>query len=616
MKWQPVIPGVWLFPDSCNVYAVHGPTGMLIIDAGTGAWVDHLNELPAAPAALACTHYFRDHAAGALPASRRGIPVFVPAYEREIFADPAEHFRRRETYIIYDNLWNLYAPIQGVPVAGDLLDYDTTTLAGLKVHVLPLPGATLTQVGLSVELPAGRVVFCGETIHSPGKVPRVAPYQYNYNDLGGATNTYWSLQQLRDHKPTALMPSLGTPILRDADAALAATQDSLRAMCDVRHGLPEMIKQVGNHALEKVTDHVWRDTESSSLNWYVVSKSGKALVIDYGYFAGVMSFPSYPNPPHRRPLLHGIEGLKQQFGIDRIDTVLISHFHDDHVCGIPLLQRLFGTRAWAAKNFAHLLEHPEAHCFPCNWPQKITIDRRIPLNEKVQWEEYTFHFAPMTGHTRFSALIGFEADGKRYAHTGDQYFFLDFGDHKTPWTKRRRLQNHVYRNGALLDGYEQSAGWMLDWRPDIVIQGHQPPFFTDAEFFKHIEQWVHDYRTLHEKVMPLGADEAHFDLDSWGGWIWPYRTHLPKAGPAEVTVTVRNPLPRPAKLELTLVGPDGWKGTSVTLDAPARAEVTTTMRITPAGPCRRQPFAVDLRIGEQLFGQVAEALMTVGGEMF
>ncbi len=38
MKWNPVLPGVWLFRDSCNVYALEGKDGILLIDAGTGAW--------------------------------------------------------------------------------------------------------------------------------------------------------------------------------------------------------------------------------------------------------------------------------------------------------------------------------------------------------------------------------------------------------------------------------------------------------------------------------------------------------------------------------------------------------------------------------------------------
>ena len=37
LRWRPVLPGVFLFEDSCLVYAVRGPAGMLVVDAGTGA---------------------------------------------------------------------------------------------------------------------------------------------------------------------------------------------------------------------------------------------------------------------------------------------------------------------------------------------------------------------------------------------------------------------------------------------------------------------------------------------------------------------------------------------------------------------------------------------------
>ncbi len=174
MKWQPIIDDVWLYRDSCNVYAVRGPDGMLIINAGTGAWLEHVAQLPDQPAALLLTHYFRDHAAGAV---RAGIPVHVPEYENDILADPQQHFRERETYIIYDNLWDLFAPIGPIDIAGVMLDYSTTTHAGLDVEAIPLPGATLSQTGYGLTLNGKRIVFCGEAIHSPGRIPRVAAIQ-------------------------------------------------------------------------------------------------------------------------------------------------------------------------------------------------------------------------------------------------------------------------------------------------------------------------------------------------------------------------------------------------------------------------------------------------------
>jgi glyoxylase-like metal-dependent hydrolase (beta-lactamase superfamily II) len=610
-----VLPGVLRFEDSCNVYAVSGAEGTLIVNAGTGRWLDFLEDLPQPPRALACTHYFRDHSAGAVRAARQGIPVYVPEGEEMYFADPAQHFRSRQTYIIYDNLWDLFAPIEPIPVAGTLRDYDTLTLAGLEVHVVPLPGVTLMQSGLELRLPTTgqKVVFCGEAIHSPGRLARIAPLQYDYNDLSGAINCHLSAQTLRDRQPDALLPSLGTPILDAPDAALAQLQESLVTLCKGRPFATGAMASLEEKPLEKVTDHVWMATQSVSINWFVLSESGKALVLDYGYSTRGVCLSGYPTPQHRRALLHSVSALKRQFGIDRIDVALLSHFHDDHVCGVPVLQRVFGTECWASEAFADLLASPEAHCFPCDWPVPCRIDRRLPINGTAQWEEYTFRFAPMSGHTRFAGLIGFEADGKRFAHTGDQYFFQKgVGD----WQNNPIMQNHVYRNGALLDGYQQSGDWMLSWRPDIVLTGHQPAMFTDEAFFRRIADWSEEYVQLHAQAMVLGAEETHFNLDSWGGWIWPYRTHLNAVGPAQVQVTVRNPFPHPAQLDVRLVGPSGWEGTSATIRAEGREEVSCELAITPDGPCRRQPFAVELTADGRPFGQVAEALLTVGGDRF
>src|SRR5579864_7348150 len=88
MNWTQILPEVWRFRDSCNVYAIKGDGGMLIVDAGTGRWLESLDALPAPPVSLVCTHYFRDHSAGAARAAERGIRVYVPEGEEFLFADP------------------------------------------------------------------------------------------------------------------------------------------------------------------------------------------------------------------------------------------------------------------------------------------------------------------------------------------------------------------------------------------------------------------------------------------------------------------------------------------------------------------------------------------------
>jgi glyoxylase-like metal-dependent hydrolase (beta-lactamase superfamily II) len=339
------------------------------------------------------------------------------------------------------------------------------------------------------------------------------------------------------------------------------------------------------------------------------------MAIDYGYNWERLRLQSQAAPSRRRALLHGLGELKSRFGIDHFDMVLVSHFHDDHVCGIPTLQRLHGTECWASEAFADLLEHPEAHCFPCTWPEPIRVDRRIRLDETVQWEEYTFHFGAMSGHTRFAALIGFEADGRRFAHTGDQYFFADFA-RTDDFTDNPVIANYVYRNGARLDGYRQSEAWMLDWRPDIVLTGHTNALHTDDAYFDALSAFSARYESVHRAAMQLADDAPHFDIDSWGGWLWPYRLARPDVGPVTVTATLRNPLPTAATLVVRLVGPAGWDGDSATTTAPPRAEVRVDLTIRPTGPCRRQPIAVSLTVNGQPHGQVADALVTLGHPQF
>jgi glyoxylase-like metal-dependent hydrolase (beta-lactamase superfamily II) len=625
--WQQVLPGVLLWRDSCNVYAIVGPDGTVIVNAGTGAWIDAVADLPARPVALACTHFFRDHSAGAARAARDlGLPVLVPEREADLYRDPLEHHRSRTTYIRYSNYWDHFAPIEPIPVAGVLRDYDHLALGGLDLEVVPLPGASLNQVGLAFTVPgtALRAVCSGETIHSPGRVPRVAPLQHWYNDLNGAVEVWHSAGELRRRGVDVLLPSLGTPITTDAVGALAALQDSMEALCADRPTELAHIRQGPGPALHRLSERVWVSRHTMSSCAFVVGTSGQALAVDYGYHHVRTS--EYAPPAYRaRALLHTMDALRDAAGVERIDVVIPSHYHDDHVAGIPLLQRLQGTACWAHASFAELLAHPEAHGFPCDDPRPTRADRRVRDGEVASWEGVGFHFHQASGHTRFEHLIGWEVDGIRFAHSGDQYGFSaqesaprttsdppDDGRIRD-WGSIGAELNHVYRGGALLDSFAGSAAWLREWRPDIVLSGHWAPYVTDDAFFDLLDEHARAYAEAHRRAMPLGDADAHFDVDSWGGWLWPYRLHLAEGETATLRATVRNPYPHEASLEVRVVVPAGWAGGEATITAPPRAEVACDLAITPTGPCRRQPIAIELVADGQPFGQVAEALVTVGG---
>jgi glyoxylase-like metal-dependent hydrolase (beta-lactamase superfamily II) len=632
-EWRQILPGVLMWPDSCNVYAIAGPEGTLIVDAGTGEWIDHVAELPARPVALACTHFFRDHCAGAVRAARElGLRVLVPEREAELFRDPLEHFRGRKTYIVYVNYWDHFAPIEPIPVAGILRDYERLSVAGLYIEVVPLPGASMNQVGIAFDVPGTslRAVCSGETIHSPGRVPRVAPLQYNYADLLGAVEVWHSASELRRRQPDALLPSLGSPILTDVDQALEALQRSMEALCATRPieaGEIEAVKASAERpVLTQLSERVWLTQHSASSCVFLAGPGGSALALDYGYHAQRW-WHGFPFDTYRsRVLAHTLEALQDEAGIEHIDAVIPSHYHDDHVAGIPFLQRSQGTECWAHEVFADLLERPEAHQFPCDNPIATRVHRRLRDEQAISWEGIDLRFHAASGHTRFEALISFEVDGLRYAHSGDQYGFIPAsafetrtveaikGETISDWSEVRHQENHVYRGGAHLDSFARSAAWLKALRPDVVLSGHWAPFRANEGFFELLDERTEIYERVHRCAMPLADDDTHFDVDSWGGWLWPYRLHLAEGERAAIRATVRNPLPHEASLEVRLVVPDDWTGDAATLSAAARAEVSCELGLTVRGACRRQPIAVELVADGRPFGQVAEALVTVGGE--
>jgi glyoxylase-like metal-dependent hydrolase (beta-lactamase superfamily II) len=617
--WTRVLDDVWLFRDSCNVYAVHGPDGMLIVDAGTGAWIDALDELPAEPAALACTHYLRDHSAGAARASERGIPVYVPEGERAIFTDPDEHFRMRPTYDRYDNVWDHFAPLRAVSVAGALLDEARMRLAGLDVDVVPLPGATVTQVGLMMTSRTGaRLALCGETIHSPGRVARIAPLQYGYAELPGVPNVITSARDLRRRGVDVLLPSLGEPILTDCDGALAALERNLRRLgtgrTDEEWGL------LDEPPLRQIGERVWQTASANAVSTFVLGPSGRAMIVDLGFDPLAAGLPAHWARTHlRRASLRPVREFLALTGADRIDVAFASHYHDDHVGGLPLLQRVYGTQVWCPDWFADLLAHPERYAFPCLWPQPARIDRELAAGEAVTWDDVDVRAHPMSGHTRFSAAIVFTVAGVRYLHSGDQYLSREAFLRRWPvpagytpdWTTDRLASSYVYRNGLTLSSYRESAEIVRRERPDVLLCGHHPAFAVDEAFLEAIDRHAGEFEAAHRAAMALDDNSPHFGADSWGGWIVPYRTVLAEPGEMRAIAHVRNPLPEPAELTVRLVGPDGWAGPWASATAPGRAEAAIDVTMDLPAPCRSRPVAVELVAGGRTFGQVAEALVTV-----
>lgn len=612
-SWERIEDGVYRFQDSCHVYAVQGPTGTVLINAGTGLAADHLDEVAQGrPVTLLLTHHFRDHTDGAIRLHNKGVTVIGPYWDQEYLLDPQQHFRERQNWNSYDNRWDRFAPVRALPVTGWMMDYETREIAGLTWEVIPTPGLTNGASSYVVTLGARRLGFVGEVICGGGKTTRLAPLQYNYNDFTGALNLYHAANRLRDAGADRLFPSLGDAVDHPAQA-IETFKANLRRLNEIQLGVSNAMKDPDEDDIEEVLPHLYRSKYAVAETHFVISDTGKALSIDYGYNTSVYFSPGKQHLSNRRSFPHGIRGLRKRFGIDRIDTVLVSHFHDDHINGIPLLQRVHGSEVWAGRQFSDLLEHPAVYDRPCLWHEPITVSNHIPNGETVYWENIPITLYPMSGHTRFATLLCLEIDDTRVVHTGDQIFFS--GDGGMGFKPGAQLfTNHVYKNGLDLGCYKQTLEDLRRFQPDLVLTGHTRPYRTSPEWYEAIEKGARAFDDVHRTLMLLNDDGVHFGAESQGGKLKPYRAHALTGGPVEFEGWVLNPFPTTQTARITMIGPPEWQGDSYDLILGPREQKDIRITITPPAGTqwRRQPVGLDLTVGDRPFGQVAEALVTVG----
>lgn len=617
-RWQQVEPGVWVFPDSCQVYALRGHAGAwIVVNAGTGAAASRLGEIGAnGPVTVLLTHHFRDHTAGAAAFRAAGASIAAPEWERDHLSGDQRAFRTKATYVLYDVGWDQHAPITPLTIDRWMLDYERLTIAGLPVEVVPTPGATMGAVAYVITLPSGRrLAFVGEMMSAPGKLPRLSPFQYNYNDLVGGENVLLSWSRVVASRPDLAMPSLGAPF-GDCPAAVEQLRSSLLLWEQLQPGFNERFRAKPETELEEIVPRLYRAKKASSETHFLIGRSGRVLALDYGYDTTGLRHPMRIEAWNRRTLLFGLEELRRLAGADRIDTVIPTHFHDDHVAGIPLLQRMFGTAAWVPENFADLLEKPQEFDRPCLWPQPARIGRRLPLGEKFFWEDVAITLHPMRGHTEFSALICLEFDGRRIAHTGDQLFFLDSKTNALTHPKAGGVfTNHVYRNGLALGCYVDFVRRLREFDPELVLNGHHLPYRPDAADWAKIEHSAKVFDEAHQRVLALGADDVHFGAEGQPAKLHPYRIAL-RGGEREAALRgwVLNPFPHAATAELRFAMPRPcWKAEAVTLPlaARARADFATNLSVPRDELPGRHPIALELTVDGRPFGQVTEAWVTV-----
>ncbi len=536
---EKISDSLYLYRDTCNVYVVKSGDEAVLIDFGAGDVLAKLPDIGVKKAAWVLhTHYHRDQCQGDEVLSGLGIKLAVPAEQRKFFEDPKVFWNDVKIYHNYSSALDFFLPTRTIKVDKAIRPGETFEWSGLRFETLACAGPT-RQPGLIylVHIDGKKAAFTGDLIHSPGKIWSFADLQWQYISLVGQEAAVKSMDAVRKATPDLLLPSHGV-VMNKPNAALSEAIENLQEVID----LLTMNKYAGKHPLSNGTifPHIFHGKTS----FVIVSDSGHALFYDNRYKGN--------------QLAELIKQLERDLGLKQVDMIVVSHYHDDHVGGIPDLMEKCGAKLWAHESFVDIIENPLHYSIPClgigiypNEPGP-KVDRVLKENETFEWEGYEFTVFHFPGQTEYHAGMYAEIDGHRMLFTGDCTYRPAPGTilHGANFNPR----NYVRLGKGT--GYLKCAELMRKWDPDMLMSAHFGAIPVDEKRIDEYYQWAKKLEPAFRKL--VARENPNFGVDTNWASFYPYRV-LAEAGETVTTeVRIRNHSDHATTATVAPILPEGW----------------------------------------------------------
>lgn len=641
MSYAPLagLPGIGVAVDTCRSYALVHDGVADLVDLGAAGGIEAL----LAPGStrlgsLVLTHHHRDQLQGLarLDAAVQPREVLVPETEVHLVGPGLRrHLVGREVFTNYNTREDRFSVLDPVPGVLPLRDHDRITLGGTEFAVVPTPGHTTGAITLLGTVDGVRVAFVGDLLSGPGTLPSLRATEWAYGGSEGLIATVASCALLQRLAPDVLLPAHGEPVL-DPGSALALLTERLLELLALRNDPPALWTQRGSvnsslkhgrvheidvpatgtspHLLrefiaepfERISDHLLVNRTASGNTHVLLSETGNALFFDFGYDAFLWPDPDGYDRAKVRTWLYTLDALKEQFGVTKVEVAIPTHYHDDHVASMGVLQRREGTELWIPETMSVPLGAPGDHDLPCLWFEPIVADRLLPDDGAVRWHEHEIEVWPFPGHTLYASAYAFTVDGTRVLNVGDQYRPDGNGDLLTP--------AYVYKNGFRRRDFADTARRVADYAPELVLSGHWAPYYAEASYFDALVSIGDRLAAVHDELLGPESPEANaaFFLR-----VDPFTQRVRAGEPARVELRVENPWDRPLRVEAVLACESQWWPPMAPVEAwiAPNKEGRLALELPPVPASlqgRLLRFAVDVTVDSQPLGQAVDGTLDVG----
>jgi len=583
MPFTEVVPGTFVWPNTCNTYVVRQGDAAVVIDLGDGTVLDALAGIGVAKVEwVLYTHHHREQCQGhgllAGHAACQNVQVAGPAAERELFETPLA-FRQAEPklsdrFTVHGASY-VRPPIRPVKLDRGFEKMDAFTWRGREFWCAETAGNSPGGMSYLVREADHWIAFTGDVMLDGAMLHTWYDTEADYGFCKGIYTLATAAAYLEGYAPLTMLPSHGPPI-RDAAPQLAAFQKKLRRLekvlkrgwecfafggCDQdRVSRPTAVPhlwQVAPH-LYKVRGHEYW------VNFHMlVSDDGHALLVDCGLF-------------DRKHLDRVLDGARDRLGIKAIDAVFVTHMHGDHFLDAEHVRQTRGAAIWTHERVADLLERPLDYDYDALIPayrerptgdiRSLKVDRVIRDGEVIHWRGHDLACDWMPGQTEFACCLHGVIDGQRVAFTGDNIFGApgDPGQHGH--------EAVVARNACTVEeGYGYAGRYLHGIAPDLILGGHS---WAIADPKPLIDRFMDAADELRAALVDLIAERDYrLAFDPYWLRVHPYRVGLARGGRATATLVARNFLDQPTVYDVRIACPPG-----ITV-APAQA----ALRVEPGG---------------------------------